>query len=140
MSCFHLSLSRVVCQLLNTVHEHIHCLYKLSDAVSMLDMLLSLANACTISDYGKPRRKVKCNQLLISSLHICKKYVLLKFIVHANHMIQSDSSYPWSWLTSESSQYLKKQPPTHPSFIAASQCSMIEYSASAAAPSLLLSD
>uniref|UniRef100_A0A8C7CQI9 DNA mismatch repair proteins mutS family domain-containing protein n=1 Tax=Oncorhynchus kisutch TaxID=8019 RepID=A0A8C7CQI9_ONCKI len=30
-----------------TVHEHIHCLYKLSDAVSMLDMLLSLANACT---------------------------------------------------------------------------------------------
>uniref|UniRef100_A0A8C8BY97 DNA mismatch repair proteins mutS family domain-containing protein n=1 Tax=Oncorhynchus tshawytscha TaxID=74940 RepID=A0A8C8BY97_ONCTS len=37
--------------LLSTVHEHIHCLYKLSDAVSMLDMLLSLANACTISDY-----------------------------------------------------------------------------------------
>ncbi|KAJ8341631.1 hypothetical protein SKAU_G00339220 [Synaphobranchus kaupii] len=47
------SLGRVVCQLLSTVHEHVHCLYKLSDAVSMLDMLLSLANACTISDYGK---------------------------------------------------------------------------------------
>lgn len=43
---------RVICQLLSTIHEHIHCLYKLSDAVSMLDMLLSLANACTISDYG----------------------------------------------------------------------------------------
>lgn len=44
---------RVIRQLLNTIHEHIHCLYKLSDAVSMLDMLVSLANACTISDYGK---------------------------------------------------------------------------------------
>ncbi|KAG9336429.1 hypothetical protein JZ751_002776, partial [Albula glossodonta] len=50
---FHMSYV-VVCQLLGTVHEHVHCLYKLSDAVSMLDMLLSLANACTISDYGKP--------------------------------------------------------------------------------------
>lgn len=47
------SANRVICQLLRTIHEHIHCLYKLSDAVSMLDMLLSLANACTISDYGK---------------------------------------------------------------------------------------
>lgn len=44
---------RVIRKLLNTIHEHIHCLYKLSDAVSMLDMLVSLANACTISDYGK---------------------------------------------------------------------------------------
>ncbi|KAG2457809.1 MSH4 protein, partial [Polypterus senegalus] len=34
------------------VHEHVHCLYKLSDTVSMLDMLLSLAHACTVSDYG----------------------------------------------------------------------------------------
>ncbi|XP_077394456.1 mutS protein homolog 4 [Festucalex cinctus] len=44
----------VVCQLLSTIREHIHCLYKLSDAVSMLDMLSSLANACTLSDYVRP--------------------------------------------------------------------------------------
>ncbi|XP_042244845.1 mutS protein homolog 4 isoform X2 [Thunnus maccoyii] len=50
---FHMSYV-VICQLLSTIHEHIHCLYKLSDAVSMLDMLLSLANACTISDYVRP--------------------------------------------------------------------------------------
>uniref|UniRef100_A0A3Q1JBY1 DNA mismatch repair protein n=1 Tax=Anabas testudineus TaxID=64144 RepID=A0A3Q1JBY1_ANATE len=50
---FHMSYV-VICQLLRTIHEHIHCLYKLSDAVSMLDMLLSLANACTISDYVRP--------------------------------------------------------------------------------------
>lgn len=50
---FHMSYV-VICQLLSTVHDHIHCLYKLSDAVSMLDMLLSLANACTISDYVRP--------------------------------------------------------------------------------------
>uniref|UniRef100_M4ALQ5 MutS homolog 4 n=1 Tax=Xiphophorus maculatus TaxID=8083 RepID=M4ALQ5_XIPMA len=50
---FHMSYV-VICQLLTTIHEHIHCLYKLSDTVSMLDMLLSLANACTISDYVRP--------------------------------------------------------------------------------------
>ncbi|XP_018545467.1 mutS protein homolog 4 [Lates calcarifer] len=50
---FHMSYV-VICQLLCTIHEHIHCLYKLSDAVSMLDMLLSLANTCTISDYVRP--------------------------------------------------------------------------------------
>ncbi|KAK2891758.1 hypothetical protein Q8A73_017423 [Channa argus] len=50
---FHMSYV-VICQLLRTIHEHVHCLYKLSDAVSMLDMLLSLANACTITDYVRP--------------------------------------------------------------------------------------
>ncbi|KAM4540437.1 mutS protein homolog 4 [Fundulus diaphanus] len=50
---FHMSYV-VICQLLTTIHEHVHCLYKLSDTVSMLDMLLSLANACTISDYVRP--------------------------------------------------------------------------------------
>uniref|UniRef100_A0A673CD09 MutS homolog 4 n=1 Tax=Sphaeramia orbicularis TaxID=375764 RepID=A0A673CD09_9TELE len=50
---FHMSYV-VICQLLSTIHRHIHCLYKLSDAVSMLDMLLSLANACTLSDYVRP--------------------------------------------------------------------------------------
>uniref|UniRef100_H3DJ20 MutS homolog 4 n=1 Tax=Tetraodon nigroviridis TaxID=99883 RepID=H3DJ20_TETNG len=50
---FHMSYV-VIRQLLSTIHEHIHCLYKLSDAVSMLDMLVSLANACTISDYVRP--------------------------------------------------------------------------------------
>ncbi|XP_031436382.1 mutS protein homolog 4 [Clupea harengus] len=44
----------VVCKLLTVVHDSIHCLYKLSDAVSMLDMLLSLANACTVSKYVRP--------------------------------------------------------------------------------------
>ncbi|OXB54524.1 hypothetical protein ASZ78_005921 [Callipepla squamata] len=44
----------IVCKLLNEIFEHIHCLYKLSDIVSMLDMLLSFAHACTISDYVRP--------------------------------------------------------------------------------------
>ncbi|EGV93592.1 MutS protein-like 4 [Cricetulus griseus] len=43
---------RIVCKLLSEIYEHIHCLYKLSDTVSMLDMLLSFAHACTLSDYG----------------------------------------------------------------------------------------
>ncbi|XP_032157565.1 mutS protein homolog 4 isoform X2 [Mustela erminea] len=44
----------IVCKLLSEVYEHIHCLYKLSDTVSMLDMLLSFAHACTLSDYVRP--------------------------------------------------------------------------------------
>ncbi|XP_020824179.1 mutS protein homolog 4 isoform X2 [Phascolarctos cinereus] len=44
----------VVCQLLGEIYEHIHCLYKLSDIVSMLDMLLAFAHACTLSDYVRP--------------------------------------------------------------------------------------
>ncbi|RXN11341.1 mutS -like protein [Labeo rohita] len=50
---FHMSYV-VVSRLLSDIYEHIHCLYKLSDAVSMLDMLLSLAHACTVSDYVRP--------------------------------------------------------------------------------------
>ncbi|KAJ7418759.1 mutS protein-like protein 4 [Willisornis vidua] len=46
--------TRIVCKLLNEIYEHIHCLYKLSDIVSMLDMLLSLAHTCTLSDYVRP--------------------------------------------------------------------------------------
>uniref|UniRef100_UPI00398F1709 mutS protein homolog 4 isoform X1 n=1 Tax=Pristiophorus japonicus TaxID=55135 RepID=UPI00398F1709 len=44
----------VVCKLLSEIYKHIHCLYKLSDAVSMLDMLLSFAHTCTLSDYVRP--------------------------------------------------------------------------------------
>ncbi|NXD17225.1 MSH4 protein, partial [Nothocercus nigrocapillus] len=44
----------IVCKLLNEIYEYIHCLYKLSDIVSMLDMLLSFAHACTLSDYVRP--------------------------------------------------------------------------------------
>ncbi|XP_072505981.1 mutS protein homolog 4 isoform X3 [Notamacropus eugenii] len=44
----------VVCQLLSEIYEHIHCIYELSDIVSMLDMLLSFAHACTLSEYVRP--------------------------------------------------------------------------------------
>ncbi|NXF94883.1 MSH4 protein, partial [Eubucco bourcierii] len=44
----------IVCKLLNEIYEHIHCLYKLADIVSMLDMLLAFAHACTLSDYVRP--------------------------------------------------------------------------------------
>nr|AAQ20789.1 MutS homolog 4 variant beta [Mus musculus] len=44
----------IVCKLLSEIYEHIHGLYKLSDTVSMLDMLLSFAHACTLSDYVRP--------------------------------------------------------------------------------------
>ncbi|XP_073725656.1 mutS protein homolog 4-like isoform X1 [Misgurnus anguillicaudatus] len=50
---FHISYV-VVSRFLSEVYEHIYCLYKLSDAVSMLDMLLSLAHACTVSEYVRP--------------------------------------------------------------------------------------
>ena len=46
-------LYRVVRELLDNIRDQIGCLYKLTEAVSLLDMLLSFANGCTLSDYGK---------------------------------------------------------------------------------------
>lgn len=44
----------VVSELLADIREYVGCLYKLSEAVSMLDMLIGFAHACTLSDYVKP--------------------------------------------------------------------------------------
>jgi DNA mismatch repair protein MSH4 len=33
---------------------HIGCLYKLTECVAMLDMLVSFAHACTLSNYVRP--------------------------------------------------------------------------------------
>ena len=53
-SClFSLLLFSVISELLTTLRNNIGCLYKLSECVSMLDLLLSLAHVCTISDYGE---------------------------------------------------------------------------------------
>lgn len=43
---------RVVTELLGDLRNHFGCLYKLSEAVSMIDMLQSFAHACTLSSYG----------------------------------------------------------------------------------------
>ena len=43
---------RVVTELLNDIRDNVGCLYKLSEAVAMVDMLQSFAHACTISNYG----------------------------------------------------------------------------------------
>ncbi|WAQ95648.1 MSH4-like protein, partial [Mya arenaria] len=47
-------LSSVMTELLNGVRDDIGCLYKLTDTVAMLDMLLSFAHACTLSDFVRP--------------------------------------------------------------------------------------
>ncbi|KAJ8319977.1 hypothetical protein KUTeg_001564 [Tegillarca granosa] len=44
----------VVSELLADIREYVGCLYKLSEAVSMLDMLIGFAHACTLSNYVKP--------------------------------------------------------------------------------------
>ena len=44
--------NRVMKELLMSVRELISVLYKLSEIVSTLDMLLSCAHACTLSSYG----------------------------------------------------------------------------------------
>lgn len=45
-------INRVVTELLGDLRNHFGCLYKLSEAVSMIDMLQSFAHACTLSGYG----------------------------------------------------------------------------------------
>ncbi|XP_063952097.1 mutS protein homolog 4-like [Lytechinus pictus] len=44
----------VVSQLLNDIREHVGCLYKLAECVSVIDMLVSFAHTCTLSDYVRP--------------------------------------------------------------------------------------
>ncbi|XP_052072312.1 mutS protein homolog 4-like [Mytilus californianus] len=44
----------VVKEVLGSIRDQIGCLYKLTEAVSLLDMLLSFANSCTLSDYVRP--------------------------------------------------------------------------------------
>ncbi|XP_061165050.1 mutS protein homolog 4-like [Saccostrea echinata] len=44
----------VVTELLGDLRNHFGCLYKLSEAVAMIDMLQSFAHACTLSSYVKP--------------------------------------------------------------------------------------
>ena len=43
----------VVSELLKQIRDHIGCLYKLTECVSMLDMLMAFAHNCTLSEYGK---------------------------------------------------------------------------------------
>ena len=43
---------RVINQLLQDIRGSIGCLYKLSECVAVLDLLISLAHLCTISEYG----------------------------------------------------------------------------------------
>ncbi|XP_071668905.1 mutS protein homolog 4 isoform X8 [Patagioenas fasciata] len=71
----------IVCKLLNEIYEHIHCLYKLSDIVSMLDMLLSFAHACTLSDYGFRWVSLLCRCWFCADL--------LSVCVHWNHILHS---------------------------------------------------
>ncbi|EDO35291.1 predicted protein [Nematostella vectensis] len=44
----------VVSELLSDIRDQIGCLYKLAELVSMLDMLVSFAHICTLSDYVRP--------------------------------------------------------------------------------------
>ena len=45
--------ARVLGDLLSVIREQIGCLYKLTECVSMIDMLVSFAHACTLSVYGR---------------------------------------------------------------------------------------
>ena len=40
-------------ELLNGIRDEIGCLYKLTESVARLDMLLAFAHACTVSEFGR---------------------------------------------------------------------------------------
>ena len=40
-------------ELLAEIRDQIGCLYKLSDCVATLDLLVSFAHSCTLAEYGK---------------------------------------------------------------------------------------
>ena len=43
----------MISELLTELRGTVGCLYKLSECVAMLDMLVSLAHTCTVSNYGE---------------------------------------------------------------------------------------
>ena len=47
-------------ELLNEIRGEIGCLFKLSESVARLDMLLAFAHACTVSEFGR----YTCNGIL----------------------------------------------------------------------------
>ena len=49
----------MVSELLSEIREHMGCLYKLAELVSVLDMLVSFAHLCTLSDYGKFKSEIQ---------------------------------------------------------------------------------
>lgn len=46
-------LHRVTSELMVSVREHIGCMHKLAEGVSIIDMMVSFAHSCTISNYGE---------------------------------------------------------------------------------------
>nr|XP_042907671.1 mutS protein homolog 4 isoform X3 [Parasteatoda tepidariorum] len=44
----------IINEVLNEIRDHIGCLYNLTEAVSSIDFLLSLAHVCTLSDHVRP--------------------------------------------------------------------------------------
>ncbi|GBM16038.1 MutS 4 [Araneus ventricosus] len=44
----------IINEVLNEIREHIGCFYNLTEAVSSIDFLLSLAHVCTLSDHVRP--------------------------------------------------------------------------------------
>ncbi len=65
---------RVINELLENLRSKIGCLYKLSECVSMLDLLTSFAHACSMSDYGNP-----C--FMNNTVHVCSIYVHVFLLV-----------------------------------------------------------
>lgn len=57
-------LCRVVSDLLAEVRGLVGCLYKLSEIISMLDLLVSLAHVATTSEYGTP---LTCVTLMVQT-------------------------------------------------------------------------
>lgn len=54
MNEIYLMTNVVVSELLGEIRENVGCLYKLSELVSVMDMLVSFAHLCTLSDYVRP--------------------------------------------------------------------------------------
>lgn len=72
----------MVSELLSEIREHMGCLYKLAELVSVLDMLVSFAHLCTLSDYGEFISKIQvfCTCLfnvLPNALQINKHVVIV---------------------------------------------------------------
>ncbi|GAB1599457.1 mutS protein homolog 4 [Argonauta hians] len=81
----------VVTELLNDIRSSISCMYKLSECVSMLDMLASFAHLCTLSDYTRP--EFTDTVAIKQSRHPILEKILREPLVPNNTYASNDSNF-----------------------------------------------
>ena len=78
----------VISDLLQSLRESIGCLYKLSECVAMLDLMVALTQVCSVSEYGK-----SFWSLLLYLLAVCPEFSDTLAIKQGHHPVLEKLSH-----------------------------------------------